>query len=127
MVEECIEGKTVLNQPAGHLENGESFIEAVIRETQEETAWKFSPETMIGIYRWVHPDSGATFLRHCFAGIVDDYSPDQTLDDGIIRSVWLSREQLEQQRNLRSPLVLQCTDDYLSGQTYPLEILKDQI
>ncbi len=127
MVEESIEGETVLNQPAGHLEDGESFIEAVIRETQEETAWKFSPETVIGIYRWVHPDSGATFLRHCFAGTVDDYLPNQALDDGIIRSLWLSQEQLGQQRNLRSPLVLQCINDYLSGRTYPLELLKDQI
>ncbi len=125
MVEEYIKGQIMLNQPAGHLEAGESFIEAVIRETREETACRFIPHALIGIYRWIHPDSGDTFLRHCYTGVVSDHRPEQVLDDGIIRALWLSREELEQQQNLRSPLVLQCIDDYLAGRRYPLELIKD--
>ncbi len=125
MVEECIEGQTVLNQPAGHLEAGESLIEAVIRETREESAWRFTPHALTGIYHWQHPDNGDTFLRYCYAGKVSDHRPEQRLDDGIIRSLWLSRKELEQQQNLRSPLVLHCIDDYLAGQSYPLELIKD--
>ncbi len=125
MVEESIDGEILLNQPAGHLESGESFIEAVIRETQEETAWQFLPEALIGIYRWLHPETGETFLRHCYSGRVSAHQSQQALDDGIIRSLWLSREQLAQQTNLRSPLVLHCVDDYLAGQRYPLKLIKD--
>jgi len=127
MVEECIDGQTVLNQPAGHLEAGESFIEAVIRETREETAWRFIPDALTGIYHWLHPDNGDTFLRHCYAGTVTDHQPEQALDDGIIRALWLSREELEQQQNLRSPMVLKCIDDYLADQRYPLELIKDMV
>jgi len=125
MVEEFIDGKTVLNQPAGHLEKGESFIEAVIRETQEETAWQFLPEALTGLYRWVHPRNKETFLRHCYVGQVCEHNPRQALDEGIIRSLWLSREQLGLATNLRSPLVLQCIDDYLTGQRYPLDLIQD--
>ena len=126
MVEESIDGKNVFNQPAGHLEDGESLIDAVIRETQEETAWKFIPEALTGIYRWQHPENGETFLRHCYSGSVSEHQPEQTLDDGIIRSHWLSYEALQQQQeNLRSPLVLQCINDYLAGQRYPLDLIKD--
>ncbi len=124
MVEESIDGKTVLNQPAGHLEEGESLIDAVIRETREETAWKFIPEALTGIYRWTHPHNGETFLRHCFTGAVCEHAPGQALDEGIIRSRWLDRDELDQQQNLRSPLVLQCIDDYLSGRRYPLDLIK---
>jgi len=127
MVEELIEGKTVLNQPAGHLEAGESFIEAVIRETQEETAWRFSPEALTGIYRWLHPENGETFLRYCYSGSVSAQQSQQALDEGIIRSLWLSRAQLTRQTNLRSPLVLHSIDDYLAGQHYPLTLIKDII
>ena len=125
LVEELINGETVLNQPAGHLEAEESFIDAVIRETQEETAWQFLPEALIGIYRWVHPQSRETFLRYCYVGQVNNYAPQQTLDDGIIRSLWLSHKEVEQQQNLRSPLVLQCINDYLAGQCYSLKLIKD--
>ena len=125
MVEERIEGQPVFNQPAGHLEEGESLLEAVIRETREETAWRFVPEAHTGIYRWVHPGNGETFIRHCYAGSVCDHQPEQALDEGILRACWLSREQLVVQQNLRSPLVLHCIDDYLAGQRYPLELTKD--
>ena len=126
MVEERIGARTVLNQPAGHLEAGESLADAVIRETREETAWTFLPEELTGIYRWVQPETGATFLRHCYAGRVSEHHPQQPLDKGILRALWLSHEEITQQQDrLRSPLVLQCIEDYLAGRRYPLQLFKD--
>lgn len=126
VVEEKSDGLIVFNQPAGHLEPDESLIEAVIRETREETAWCFHPEAITGIYRWKQPNTERTFLRVSFCGHVDDLDSEQTLDDGIIRAVWMSREQLiENQQQLRSPLVLRCIDDYLANNRYPLELLTD--
>lgn len=126
MVEEESDGLIVFNQPAGHLEPDESLIEAVIRETREETAWRFHPEAITGIYRWKQPDTERTFLRVAFCGQVDDLTAEQVLDDGIIRAVWMTREQLlDNQQQLRSPLVLLCIDDYLANKRYPLELLTD--
>jgi 8-oxo-dGTP pyrophosphatase MutT (NUDIX family) len=122
MVEERISGRLVLNQPAGHLEDGESLVEAVIRETREETAWRLHPEALVGIYLWRNPDNGRTFLRFAFCGSVDDHQPERPLDTGIVRALWLSHEQLlAQTPRLRSPLVLRGLDDYLLGKRLPLE------
>jgi 8-oxo-dGTP pyrophosphatase MutT (NUDIX family) len=121
MVEERIGGRLVLNQPAGHLENGETLVEAVIRETREETAWRLRPEALVGIYLWRNPDNGRTFLRFAFCGTVDDHQPDQPLDTGIVRTLWLSQEQLlAQTARLRSPLVLRCLEDFRLGKRLPL-------
>jgi 8-oxo-dGTP pyrophosphatase MutT (NUDIX family) len=122
VVEERIGGALVLNQPAGHLEDGESLVEAAIRETREETAWRFHPEALVGIYLWRNPDNGRSFLRFTFCGSVDDHQPAQPLDTGIQRALWLSHEQLRvQPARLRSPMVLRCLDDYLSGRRQPLD------
>jgi len=122
MVEERASGRLVLNQPAGHLEDRETLIEAVIRETREETAWRLTPAALIGTYLWRNPDNERTFLRFAFCGSVDDHAADQPLDTGIVRAVWLSHEQLlAQPGRLRSPLVLRCLDDYLRGMRQPLE------
>jgi 8-oxo-dGTP pyrophosphatase MutT (NUDIX family) len=122
MVEERASGQLVLNQPAGHLEDRETLIEAVIRETREETAWRLTPAALIGTYLWRNPDNDRTFLRFTFCGSVDDHRPEQPLDTGIVRAVWLSHEQLlAQPARLRSPLVLRCLDDYLRGMRQPLE------
>lgn len=122
MVEERASGRLVLNQPAGHLEDRETLIEAAIRETREETAWRFTPAALIGTYLWRNPDNDRTFLRFTFCGSVDDHAADQPLDTGIVRAVWLSHEQLlAQPGRLRSPLVLRCLDDYLRGMRQPLE------
>src|SRR5688572_17120550 len=106
MVEERISGRLVLNQPAGHLEDAETLVEAAIRETREETAWRLHPEALVGVYLWSNPDNGRSFLRFAFCGTVDDHRADQPLDTGIQRALWLSREQLlAQAGRLRSPLV----------------------
>lgn len=126
MVEEDVEGQIVLNQPAGHVEAGESFIDAVIRETREETAHPFHPDAVTGIYRWQHPGNGITFVRHAFTGSVGHADDNQPLDEGILRAVWLSREELlAQPERLRSPLVIQSIEDYLHGQRFSLELYRD--
>ncbi len=123
LVEEHIEGNTVLNQPAGHVEEGEDLISAVIRETREETAWCFHPEALLGFYLWRAP-AGGTYLRVAFVGHCDDHRPQQALDEGILRARWLSRsELLNDPATPRSPLVLRCIDDYLAGRRYPLSQL----
>jgi 8-oxo-dGTP pyrophosphatase MutT (NUDIX family) len=122
MVEERISGRLVLNQPAGHLEDGESVVEAAVRETREETAWRLHPEALIGVYLWRNPADERTFLRFAFCGRVDDHRSEQVLDTGIVRAVWLSHEQLlAQPGRLRSPLVLRCLEDYLLGKRQPLD------
>lgn len=122
LVEERTGGRLVLNQPAGHLEDRETLLAAVIREAREETAWRFVPAALVGTYFWRNPDTGRTFLRFAFCGTIEDFREGQPLDTGIVRTVWLSREQiLHQQSRLRSPLVLRCIDDYLLGRRQPLD------
>jgi ADP-ribose pyrophosphatase YjhB (NUDIX family) len=121
-------GELVINQPAGHVEMGESLLEAVIRETLEETAWQFTPEFLVGIYLWKQPQADSSFLRVCFAGQVTRHDPARTLDDGIEQAVWLSRDSLlERSNQLRSPLVLHNVNDYLAGERYPLMLLKSPL
>jgi 8-oxo-dGTP pyrophosphatase MutT (NUDIX family) len=118
-------GELVINQPAGHVEHGESLLDAVIRETYEETAWRFTPEYLVGIYLWRHPEGQLSYLRFCFTGSVSDHVPDSPLDEGIERTLWLSRGELQaDRRRLRSPLVLSVIDDYLAGERHPLSLLK---
>jgi 8-oxo-dGTP pyrophosphatase MutT (NUDIX family) len=122
MVEERIDGQLVLNQPAGHLEDGETLVDAVIRETREETAWRFVPRALVGTYLWRNPANGRTFLRFAFCGDVDEHRPGQPLDTGIVRAVWLSPAELAARPpRLRSPLVLRCIDDFLQGRLQPLD------
>ncbi len=124
-VEEVSDGQLVYNQPAGHLDEGESLITAVVRETQEETAWSFTPEALVGIYRWRNPDNNSTYLRVCFTGQCTSHDPNQRLDTGIVRAEWLSRAELDASGRLRSPMVMRCIDDYLAGIRYPLDLLSD--
>jgi 8-oxo-dGTP pyrophosphatase MutT (NUDIX family) len=121
IVEERIRGRLVLNQPAGHVEDRETLLAAVVRETREETAWRFTPEALVGTYLWRDPETQQSFLRFAFCGTVADYRPDQPLDRGIVRARWMTREELlGAGRLLRSPLVLRCIDDFLAGQRAPL-------
>lgn len=119
-------GETVFNQPAGHLDEGESLIHATIRETMEETAHSFTPSAIVGIYRWIEPKSATTYLRVCFTGEVTAHDPNLELDDGIIAAHWLTLDEINQLApRMRSPLVRHCIDDYLAGRHYPLELLTD--
>ena len=124
LVEEKIKGELVINQPAGHLENNETFIDAVIRETLEETRWGFSPKYISGIYRWIH-DNGETYLRVCFVGEVIKEHKELKLDTGIEQAIWLSEEEIRIHTSLRSPLVLKSIEDYLTGTQYPLNLIQD--
>lgn len=126
MVEEEIGGEQKFNQPAGHLEDGESLCAAVSRECLEETGWQFVPGSLVGLYRWRHPASGDTYLRATFAGACADHDPNRALDDDITAIHWLSVEEIRQRHEqLRSPLVIRSIDDYLAGLRYPLELLVD--
>ena len=124
VVEEEQGSGTVINQPAGHLEDGESLQKAVIRETLEETTRRFTPEAITGIYRWVHPEKRQTYIRVAYTGSVSDHDPLLTLDTEILRTHWLSREELLG-HSLRSPMVIRCIDDYLAGHRYPLFLCDD--
>lgn len=127
-VEERAGGRVVVNQPAGHLEEGESFLDAVVRETLEETAWSFEPTAIVGIYVWRPQHQARTFLRVAFAGELLAHDPARPLDRGILRTRWLARQDLAQPRiRLRSPLVTQCVDDYLAGVRYPLSLISHLI
>lgn len=124
VVEERVARRIVLNQPAGHLEEGESLEAAVVREVLEETAYSLVPEAVTGVYLWRHPTLHSTFLRVAFTGSVEGPEAGRRLDRGIVRAAWLSREQLAARPNaLRSPLVLRCIDDYLAGARHPLSLL----
>src|SRR5690242_9178502 len=92
LIEERVGGRLVFNQPAGHLESNESIVEAVIRETLEETAWHFEPDAVTGIYLWQQPDKVRSFVRVAFCGRVVRHESQRALDRGIRRALWLTRE-----------------------------------
>ena len=122
-VEEMQEGRRVLNQPAGHLDPGETLIAACEREVMEETAHRFEPTALVGIYRWYYQPADVTFLRFCFSGKI--LSVETTpLDKEILALHWLSAQELKDKTpQHRSPLVQQCVDDYLAGNNFPLAVL----
>ncbi|MGH8292229.1 MAG: NUDIX hydrolase [Gammaproteobacteria bacterium] len=124
VVEENVRGRLVVNNPAGHLEAGESFTAAVRRETMEETGWEFEPDAITGIYLWTHVAIHTTFLRITFCGRCLRQHSDRPLDTGIVAPRWMTREELGASSvQLRSPLVLRCIDDYLGGRRFPLDLL----
>ncbi|GEC95899.1 NUDIX hydrolase [Zoogloea ramigera] len=125
VVEEETDDGLRFNQPAGHLEKGESLVAAAAREALEETAHCFRPEFLVGIYQWPKPGSDITYLRFAFGGSVEGFEPERRLDDGIVRAVWLSLDELRATRERhRSLLILQCCEDYLAGRRFPLDLLR---
>ena len=126
LVEEQTERGLLLNQPAGHLEADESIVAAVARETLEETAWEFSPRHLVGVYRWRPSGSDVTYLRFAFSGVLGTHHEDRALDEGIVRTAWLSPDEVRNGRDRhRSPLVVRCMEDYLAGIRAPLDLLVD--
>ncbi|MDP2154785.1 MAG: NUDIX hydrolase [Sulfuricella sp.] len=124
MVEEETGEGIRFNQPAGHWEADETLAQGAAREALEETAHHFTPEWLLGVYRWRHPRNDITYLRFAFAGKVHGHEPQRQLDSGILRAVWLSREEIRATAERhRSPLVLKCVEDYLAGTRYPLELV----
>jgi 8-oxo-dGTP pyrophosphatase MutT (NUDIX family) len=95
MVEEETSAGLMLNQPAGHLEEGESLIEACAREAMEETAHPFLPRAMVGVYQWRRPDGEVTYLRFAFAGDSGEQIAGRALDDGIVRAFWMTPDEIE--------------------------------
>ena len=125
LVEERVRGELVLNQPAGHLEPGESLIAAAARETLEETGWEVAVTHFIGVYRWCAPD-GSAFLRFAFAAEPIRHQPERLLDQGIERALWMSPGELRAANGrARSPLVLAVVDDWLAGARLPLAAMRD--
>ncbi|MCH2191167.1 MAG: NUDIX hydrolase [Gammaproteobacteria bacterium] len=114
----------VLNQPAGHIEEGESVIQAVIRETLEETQRHFTPEALLGLYR-LEAENGKTYFRYTFIGSVSEIDQSYELDSDILDTHWMSFDEINRADNLRSPLVLSCIQDYLAGIKYPLTALRE--
>jgi 8-oxo-dGTP pyrophosphatase MutT (NUDIX family) len=125
LIEEDTEDGPRLNQPAGHWEPGETLLEAVARETLEESAYAFRPTGLLGIYRWRHPGADTTYLRFAFAGEITGHDPQRPLDTGIRRTAWLTAEECRASRaRHRSPLLLACIEDHLAGRRYPLDLLR---
>jgi 8-oxo-dGTP pyrophosphatase MutT (NUDIX family) len=127
LIEEETSDGIRINQPAGHLDPLESLEQAVVREALEETAHEFIPEALVGMYlsRYYSKSRGhdVTYLRFTFCGKAGRQF-DQPLDDGILRTMWMTRDELAAcHERHRSPIVLQCVDDYLAGLRTPLALL----
>jgi 8-oxo-dGTP pyrophosphatase MutT (NUDIX family) len=124
LVEERVSGGLVLNQPAGHWDEGETLFQAAVRETLEESAWEVELDGLLGIYAFKPQNLDYGFLRVAFAARALRHHPRRALDEGIERAVWLSRDELAAcSERHRSPMVLRGVDDYLAGRRYPLELL----
>lgn len=127
LIEEETSDGVRLNQPAGHLDPFETLEQAVIREVMEEAAHEFIPHALVGMYlsRYSSKRRGTdvTYLRFTFCGVVGkEY--DQPLDHGILRTLWMTRDEMAAcQERHRSPIMLQCVDDYLAGKRTPLDLL----
>ena len=135
LVEEQTRDGLKLNNPAGHLDEGESPYEGCVRETLEETAWHFKPTAIVGVYMTRFERSpgtnpadqqplDVTYMRFTFCGELGEHVAGQALDEGIVRAVWLTEAEIRACAHMhRSPLLITCLDDYLAGKRYPLELV----
>ena len=126
LVEEHTAEGLRLNNPAGHLDPGESPAQGCAREALEETAWHFTPTELVGIYlsRFQRPDTDITYLRFAFCGTLGAFEAQRTLDTGIVRALWMTPDEIRASTaRHRSPLVLQCMEDYLRGQRHPMDMV----
>jgi 8-oxo-dGTP pyrophosphatase MutT (NUDIX family) len=128
LVEEHTAGGLRLNNPAGHLERGETLLQAVQREALEETACRFEPQALVGVYmarlhRRATGEDGS-YLRFAFCGTVGEPDASRALDDGIVRTLWLTPDEIEASASRhRSPLLWRCVADHRAGKRYPLALL----
>ncbi|PCJ47168.1 MAG: NUDIX hydrolase [Moraxellaceae bacterium] len=124
LVEERSNNADVINQPAGHVEKGESIIDAAIRETLEETGWLVSPEYLVGIYTYTAPYNDITYYRFCFAASTVKFLEDSPIDSDIQGQCWLTIDEINQKQAMhRGPLVALCIKDYLDGKQFPLSLI----
>lgn len=128
LIEEETKDGLRINNPAGHLDPGESPAEGCAREALEETAWHFRPTDLLGIYlsRFQRASTGedVTYLRFAFCGELLEQEPHRPLDHGIVRTLWMTPEEVRASTDRhRSPLVLRCIEDYLAGIRYPMELV----
>ena len=124
LIEEDTAHGRLFNQPAGHLEPGESLIHAVARETLEESAYTFEPTGLLGVYQYHSDADGVTYMRFAFTGKIVGHDAGRALDKGIVRAAWLTPEEIRHDASRhRSPLVMRCVEDYLAGRRYPLDVL----
>lgn len=123
MVEEHDGERVVFNQPAGHLDEGETLFAAAVRETLEETGWEVDLTALLGLYHYPAPN-GVTYIRHCFIATPRMHHPLQALDTPIIAAHWLTADEiLAPGFAARSPIVVRCLQDYLAGVHYPLQLI----
>jgi len=122
-VEEMDSGRLVYNQPAGHIEENETLIEAAVRETLEESAYQCEITGYLGLYTYTAPSNGISYHRHCFVGKAISYDPKAKLDEGITGIRWLTAQELIDSNKARSPLVIKCAQDYFNRQHFPLELI----
>lgn len=132
LVEELTQDGLKLNNPAGHVDPGESLMQACSRETLEETAYHFTPTALVGVYmsRFERHEAGLevphdiTYLRFAFCGQLGKHEAERMLDEGIVRAMWLTRDEICQRKHLhRNALLMNCIDDYLAGQRCPLDLI----
>lgn len=132
LVEEHTPEGLKLNNPAGHLDPGESLVDGCAREALEETMYSFRPSALVGVYmsRQQQParerpsEQDITYLRFAFCGELGAVQAGRQLDHGIVRTLWLTPDQIRASAGRhRSPLLLRCMDDYLAGQRYPLALI----
>lgn len=133
LVEEHTSAGLRLNNPAGHIEPAEDLLQGCVREVLEETAFDFLPTALLGVYLTAYPQHDDAlhgdlrarphYLRFAFVGELGAFHPERALDAGIVRTLWLTPEEMRAAPNLRSPTVLQCMEDYLRGQRQPLDML----
>ncbi len=122
LVEEQVGGKPLYNQPAGHLEEDESLVEAVVRETFEETAHHFTPRHVVGVYQWRQPGARDTYIRVAFMGDAQIADDPPALDDGVLGAHWIDvgRIRALPEARFRSPMVRRCIEDCVAGRRLPL-------
>ncbi|MBU2097204.1 MAG: NUDIX hydrolase [Gammaproteobacteria bacterium] len=125
MVEELVNGMQCYNQPAGHLDPGETLFEAAIREALEETAWQVQLTGFLGLYQYISPENDECYIRSCFAASALSHDAGRALDKDITATHWMTLAEVKAKGSqLRSPVVLKVLEDYCVGHTLPLSVIK---